>query len=139
MIEQKEAQSEMREEQIAALNEKRRRAMVGYLATLFAVAFLLVTVSLFVQNRTLKQKDNDNASNSLTLQGKIENLQEESRVLRSELASHLLEDAQLAFDVKDEERFVEVMTQLEHYADALGSEEQSQYEALKGELPKDAE
>ena len=109
------------------------------MATLFAVAFLLVTVSLFVQNRTLKQKDNDNASNSLTLQGKIENLQEESRVLRSELASHLLEDAQLAFDVKDEERFVEVMTQLEHYADALGSEEQSQYEALKGELPKDAE
>lgn len=139
MIEQKEAQNDLHEEQTAALNEKRRRAMVGYLATLFAVAFLLVTVSLFVQNRTLKQRDNDNASNSLTLQGRIENLQQESRVLRAELANHLLEDAQMAFEEKDEERFVEVMTQLENYADALGSEEQSQYDALKGELPKDAE
>lgn len=109
-----------------ALSEKRKRAMVGYLAIMFLVAFLLVTLSLFVQNRNLKQGNRD----SLTLQGKLENLQTENRELRSALAEHLLSDAQTAHDRRRTEDFNTAMDALSPYADALSPESRTVYDEL---------
>lgn len=118
-----------KEQRDPALNEKRKRAMVGYLAIMFFVAFLLVALSLFVQNRNLRQASND----SLTLQGKLENLQTENRELRETLAQYLLEDAQQAYDSGDAETFSAAMEQLSAYAESLNAEGKAAYDALCAE------
>ncbi|MCR5552955.1 MAG: hypothetical protein K6F19_07525 [Oscillospiraceae bacterium] len=58
----------------AILAHKRKNAMIVYLAILFAVAFLLVAVSMIVENRRLQDS---NSQNTATLNGKIADLQDE--------------------------------------------------------------
>lgn len=119
-----------------ALSEKRKRAMVGYLAIMFFVAFLLVVLSLFVQNRNLKQVNND----SLTLKGRMENLQTENRELREALAEHLLSDAQAAHQRRDTDGFNAAMEALEPYASALSQQSKEVYAELSADyVPADTE
>lgn len=126
----------VKEVQEPAINEKRRRAMVWYLLSMFLVAAILVAVSLFVQNRNLKLRDNEQTNNSSTLQGRIETLQEEERGLRFALASHLFRDAQEAIENQNKEKFESVMAELEPYADALSADAKKEYETMKNiELP----
>lgn len=117
------------------LSAKRKRAMVEYIAIMFSVAFLLVLLSLFVQNRTLKQTTNENINTSMTLQGKIENLQSENRELRVKLAETLLDDAQNALENEKTEVFEAKMGELAVYVDALTAEEKKQYDQLSQHLP----
>lgn len=121
------------------LSEKRKRAMVEYMAIMFFVAFLLVLLSLLVQNRSLKQTTTENLNTSMTLQGRIENLQSENRELRGKLALALLQDAQQASQDDDEETFIATMAELEPYVDALPDEEKNVYEQLSQTLPAEEE
>lgn len=121
------------------LSEKRKRAMVEYMAIMFFVAFLLVLLSLLVQNRSLKQTTTENLNTSMTLQGRIENLQSENRELRGKLALALLQDAQQASQDDDEETFIATMAELEPYVDALPDEEKNIYEQLSQTLPAEEE
>jgi hypothetical protein len=119
-----------------ALSEKRKRAMVQYLAVMFLVAFLLVLLSLFIQNRTLKQSNTD----SLTLQGRYESLQTENMELRRQLASQLLEDAQRAHLTHDVAVFTSAMERLVPVADALDSDQKRVYSELQADYtPADDE
>ena len=61
------------------LSHKRRTALVAYLAVLFAVAFLLVAVSMVVENHRLQDS---NSQKTATLNGKIEDLQDEYNELQ---------------------------------------------------------
>lgn len=63
------------------LSHKRRTALVAYLAVLFAVAFLLVAVSMVVENRRLQDS---NSQKTATLNGKIEDLQDEYNELQKQ-------------------------------------------------------
>ena len=121
------------------LSEKRKRAMVEYMAIMFFVAFLLVLLSLLVQNRSLKQTTTENLNTSMTLQGRIENLQSENRELRGKLALALLQDAKQASQDDDEETFIATMAELEPYVDALPDEEKNVYEQLSQTLPAEEE
>lgn len=125
-------------EEQPAINEKRRRAMVWYLLSMFLVAAILVAVSLFVQNRNLKLRDNEQDINSANLQGRIEALQEEERGLRFALANHLCNDAAEALESENYIKFEACMGELEPYADALTGETKKKYEEMKNiELPEE--
>lgn len=126
-------------EDTEAINEKRRRAMVWYMLSVFLVAAILVTVSLLVQNRNLKLRDTEKDANSQNLQGRIEALQEEERDLRKTLAEHLLEDAVVANDEMDTARFETVMLQLENYADILTGDSKETYNQLKNAIQTETE
>lgn len=71
-----------------SLSRKRRTALVGYLAILFAVAFLLVALSMVIENKRLqssKQKLEDkSAQTSASLNGKISELQNSYDTLKKQ-------------------------------------------------------
>lgn len=121
------------------LSEKRKRAMVEYMAIMFFVAFVLVLLSLIVQNRSLKQTTNENINTSMNLQGRIENLQSENRELRTKLAESLLLNAEQAYEAGDEESFLTAMQELDPYADALSSASREIYDFLSQELPTETD
>lgn len=138
MAEQKNTPT-IEKEDTEAINEKRRRAMVWYMLSVFLVAAILVTVSLLVQNRNLKLRDTEKDANSQNLQGRIEALQEEERDLRKTLAEHLLEDAVVANDEMDTARLETVMLQLENYADILTGDSRETYNQLKNAIQTETE
>ncbi len=121
------------------LSEKRKRAMLEYMAILFVMAFLLVVLSLIVQNRNLRQASSANIHNNMTLEGRIENLQDENRELRTLLAQNLLATARRAYAMKDTYTFVQALEQLEPYADALRDDEREEYNRLSQALPAEKE
>lgn len=138
MAEQKNTPT-IEKEDTEAINEKRRRAMVWYMLSVFLVAAILVTVSLLVQNRNLKLRDTEKDANSQNLQGRIEALQEEERDLRKTLAEHLLEDAVVANDEMNTARLETVMLQLENYADILTGDSKETYNQLKNAIQTETE
>ena len=71
-VEEKESAAD--EKEGAILSHKRRTALVAYLSILFAVAFLLVAVSMIIENQRLQDS---NSQNTATLNGKIADLQDE--------------------------------------------------------------
>ena len=85
-----EAQPEQKEGEI--LSRKRRIALVAYLSVLFAVAFLLVALSLVVENRHLQSSSEQT---SASLNGKIAELQNEYAKLSDKAARQESELAQL--------------------------------------------
>lgn len=121
------------------LSEKRKRAMVEYMAIMFFVAFVLVLLSLIVQNRSLKQTTSENINTSMNLQGRIENLQSENRELRTKLAESLLINAKQAYEDGNEDAFLPAMAEIEPYADALSSADREIYDFLSQELPGETE
>ena len=91
----------MNEEEKQGLSEKRKTALLRYMAVLFAVAFLLVAASLIMQmhdSRTTISELNATSSSALSnaeqlqeenraLQEKVRTLQSEKDALDSELAA----------------------------------------------------
>lgn len=123
----------------AGLSEKRKRAMVEYIASMFFVAFLLVLVSLFVQNRSLKQTTTENINTSMTLEGRLENMQTENRELREKLAVLLFDDVLEARYAASTETFAAAMEELAPYSDSLSNENREVYEELCKLLPAEPE
>lgn len=82
----------------SGLSEKRKRALINYMAILFAVAFLLVALSLAIQYRDSQNTISQLGANARTAMEKAENLQDENQHLTQKLA-----DAQAALDEKTRE------------------------------------
>ena len=82
----------------SGLSEKRKRALINYMAILFAVAFLLVALSLAVQYRDSQNTISQLGANARTAMEKAENLQDENQKLSQDLA-----DANTALDQKTQE------------------------------------
>lgn len=76
---------ELEEKQKSVLSDKRKRALINYMAILFAVAFLLVALSLAIQHRDSQAQI---TSLSATANGALERadqLQETNRLLQAQL------------------------------------------------------
>ena len=78
---QEEAVQDKKEQKDEVLSGKRRTALVAYLAILFAAAFLLVAVSMIMENKRLQDS---NSQNTATLNGKIADLQDEYNQLQKQ-------------------------------------------------------
>lgn len=113
------------------LTPKKKRAMLEYMGIMFAVAFLLVAVSLFVKLNSV-QHDLDAANsgaraNIEAMEAQLESVSAENDALtaqceqmeQSAKAAELLALAQNAHAKKDNVSFHAYMAELEGYADAL--------------------
>ena len=69
------------------LSRKRRMALVSYLAILFAVAFLLVAISMVIENRQLQESKGNLNSRIQQLQADNEVLQENTKKMTEENGS----------------------------------------------------
>ncbi len=113
------------------LTPKKKKAMLEYMAVMFAVAFLLVAVSLLVRMHTMKNDfdaANDGAhENILSMEKQLEEARAENSSMQEELdasertahALELLALAQKAQADGDRTAFRDSMAELEEYADAL--------------------
>ena len=102
----------------SGLSEKRKRALINYMAILFAVAFLLVALSLAIQYRDSQNTISQLGANARTAMEKAENLQDENQRLSEELSN-----AKASLDQKAQE--------LEDVQNAMADLETAN-EALKG-------
>ena len=66
------------------LSRKRRMALVSYLAILFAVAFLLVAISMVIENRQLQESEGNLNSRIRQIQADNEVLQEKNKKMTEE-------------------------------------------------------
>lgn len=132
----------------APLSPGKKRALLEYLGIMFAVAFLLVAISLGVKLHTMQ--DDFNAAN----QGARENIEamesqlEQARVEREALtaerdalqqsvrATELLTLAQNAYGKHQTAEFRCYMTELAPLADTLPEEAAAIYERLYAYMPK---
>lgn len=139
MSEQKQKITETEE---APLSSRKKRAMLEYLCIMFAVAFLLVALSLLVKVHSM-QDDLDAVNsgareNIEEMEEALETARSENEQLRAELntmersakAAELLALAQNAWQTHDTVTFHGYMAELEGYADALSAETVQLYEAL---------
>lgn len=95
-----------------SLPADRRRALISYMAILFAVAFLLVALSLAIQYRDSQNTISQLGNNAKTALEKVNALQEENRLLEEkiqdledqmEVLSEQLQDAQTALTQQEAE------------------------------------
>ncbi len=112
----------------APLSPKKKRALVDYLAILFAVAFLLVCISLVVKVIVM-QNDLDAANRGVgesiqSLETSVDRLENENEALR------LLSLAQEALRNADSEAFSDRMQQLSPYAGFLPEQSAAIYREL---------
>jgi len=129
------------------LTPKKKRAVVVYLMIIFAAAFVLVLVSMFVRMRTM-QEDFDTAkgeaassyaeqesefAESISSQSE-EHQKAMTAMERKAYASELLVLAQKAYYEENDRNFQGYMASLEGYADALGEEALEIYEELASAL-----
>lgn len=128
------------------LSPKKKRALLEYLGIMFAVAFLLVALSLLVKVHTM-QNDLDAASNGAreniaAMEDQLETARSENEQLHGELdttvrsakAAELLALAQNAWQAHDSVGFHGYMAELEGYADALSAETAEIYSMLLDKL-----
>lgn len=92
IIEEKPHQEAPKKEEEAPLSPRRKQALVTYMALLLALAFLIVTVSLFIQQQhsegtinTLNQNANQALSRAEQLQTENENLRSSNKSLQSQV------------------------------------------------------
>ena len=129
-------------EQTAAeeqLTPKKKRAMLEYMGIMFAVAFLLVAVSLIVKMHFMQddlEAANYGASENIAaMESLLETADaEREEASRSAKASELLLLAQDSFYAGDEDAFRAYMDELSETADALPETAVVIYEALLREL-----
>ena len=129
-------------EQTAAeeqLTPKKKRAMLEYMGIMFAVAFLLVAVSLIVKIHFMQddlEAANYGASENIAaMESLLETADaEREEASRSAKASELLLLAQDSFYAGNEDAFRAYMDELSQNADALTEAAQPIYEALLQEL-----
>ena len=130
------------------LTPKKKRAMLEYLAIMFAVAFLFVAISLLVKVSAM-QDDLDAANtgaslNISALEAQVESIGAENTELqtaldqaqRSAKANELLVLAQEANASRDSIAFHGYMAELEGYSDALSDSSLEIYRALLTHLTK---
>lgn len=128
------------------LTPKKKRAMLEYLAIMFAVAFLFVAISLLVKVGAM-QDDLDAANtgaslNISALESQVESIGAENTELqtaldqaqRSAKANELLVLAQQANSSRDGVAFHGYMAELEGYSDALSDASLEIYRALLNHL-----
>lgn len=130
------------------LTPKKKRAMLEYLAIMFAVAFLLVAVSLLVKVGAM-QDDLDAANtgaslNISALEAQVESIGAENAELQAALdqtqrnakANEMLVLAQEAIKSNDSVAFHGYMAELEGYSDALSDTSLEIYRELLNHLTK---
>ena len=145
MTEQKNTKTTSAEE---PLTPKKKRARLEYMAIMFAVAFLLVAVSLLVKVSAM-QDDLDAANtgaslNISALEEQVESIGAENSALQTALdgaqrtakANELLVLAQEAEQSGDSVAFHGYMAELEGYSDALSTPSLEIYRALLNHLTK---
>ena len=69
------------------MSEKRKKALVAYLAALFGVAFLVVSVSLIIQINKQGTADTTAAERVVALQSQVQRLEEEKETLKTQITS----------------------------------------------------
>lgn len=121
------------------LSPKKKRAMLEYMGIMFAVAFLLVAVSLIVKIHFMQddlEAANYGASENIAaMESLLETADaEREEASRSAKASELLLLAQDSFYAGDEDAFRAYMDELSETADALPETALLIYEALLREL-----
>ena len=121
------------------LSPKKKRAMLEYMGIMFAVAFLLVAVSLIVKMHFMQddlEAANYGASENIAaMESRLETADaEREEASRSAKASELLLLAQDSFYAGDEDAFRAYMDELSETADALPETALQIYEALLQEL-----
>ena len=121
------------------LSPKKKRAMLEYMGIMFAVAFLLVAVSLIVKIHFMQddlEAANYGASENIAaMESLLETADaEREEASRSAKASELLLLAQDSFYAGDEDAFRAYMDELSETADALPETALLIYEALLQEL-----
>ena len=139
---------QIKTEQEAPLTPKKKRAMLEYLAIMFAGAFLLVAVSLLVKVNAM-QDDLDAANtgaslNISALESQVESIGAENSELQTALnqaqrtakANELLVLAQQANGSNDSVAFHGYMAELEGYSDALSDSSLEVYRELITHLSK---
>lgn len=139
---------QIKTEQEAPLTPKKKRAMLEYLAIMFAGAFLLVAVSLLVKVNAM-QDDLDAANtgaslNISALESQVESIGAENSELQTALsqaqrtakANELLVLAQQANGSRDSVAFHGYMAELEGYSDALSDSSLEVYRELITHLSK---
>lgn len=144
MTEQKNTEQTQEE----PLTPKKKRAMLEYLAIMFAVAFLFVAISLLVKVSAM-QNDLDAANtgaslNISALEAQVESIGAENTELqtaldqaqRSAKANELLVLAQEANTSRDSIAFHGYMAELEGYSDALSDSSLEVYRTLLTHLTK---
>ena len=144
MTEQKNTEQTQEE----PLTPKKKRAMLEYLAIMFAVAFLFVAISLLVKVSAM-QDDLDAANtgaslNISALEAQVESIGAENTELqtaldqaqRSAKANELLVLAQEANASRDSIAFHGYMAELEGYSDALSDSSLEIYRTLLAHLTK---
>lgn len=105
-----------------ALSRKRRTALVAYMAVLFAVAFLLVALSMIMENKKLQSS---NEKTSATLNGRIEELQNEYDDLKNQSLQQQERIAALESEAAEKDAAAQsLQQQLEEAAAAQESLEQ---------------
>ncbi len=144
MTEQKNTEQTQEE----PLTPKKKRAMLEYLAIMFAVAFLFVAISLLVKVSAMQ--DDLNAANTgaslniSALEAQVESIGAENTELqtaldqaqRSAKANELLVLAQEANTSRDSIAFHGYMAELEGYSDALSDSSLEIYRTLLTHLTK---
>ncbi len=129
------------------LTPKKKRDVIIYLVIIFAAAFVLILISMFVRMRTM-QEDFDTAKGEAAssyaqqeseLFESVSSQNDEHRkamtaIERKAYASELLVLAQKAYYEGNERNFQGYMASLEGYADALGEETLKIYEELASAL-----
>lgn len=144
MTEQKNTEQTQEE----PLTPKKKRAMLEYLAIMFAVAFLFVAISLLVKVSAM-QNDLDAANtgaslNISALEAQVESIGAENTELqtaldqaqRSAKANELLVLAQEANTSRDSIAIHGYMAELEGYSDALSDSSLEIYRTLLAHLTK---
>ena len=134
--------------QTVNLSRKRRTALVGYLAILFAVAFLLVALSMVIENKRLQsskeQLEDKSKQTSATLNGKIaelqasyDALQEKSAAQQKDLDALTVENQQLTALADQVPALEQALTDLTAERDGLQTDldtAAAEKEALEAEL-----
>lgn len=145
MTEQMNQTEQKPEEQ---LTPKKKRAMLEYMAIMFAGAFLLVAISLLVKVGAM-QDDLDAANtgaslNISALEAEVESMSAENAELQTALdtaeraakANELLVLAQETQKKRDTAAFHGYMAELEGYSDALGEDALAVYQGLLAHYSK---
>lgn len=102
--EQADSKKEAPKKPRSGLSETRKRALISYMAILFAVAFLLVAFSLILQHKDSQNTISQLDASADSAIAKANQLQEENRLLQQDLAdaNDQLETAQADLDAAQE-------------------------------------
>lgn len=100
-VQQTEQQNAPQDKQPAPLSEARKTALLRYMAVLFAVAFLLVLLSLILQAHSSKATISELTQTSSSALSNVEQLQAQNRDLQDEKQALTQEKSELEAQVED--------------------------------------